>query len=50
MDKQRDFFIKNNLDRDAGVHLINQTCMNLFNKEYSEHSGKDDRAPYQPYQ
>ena len=39
LDKQADFFIKNNLDRDAGVHLINQTCMNLFNKEYSEDDG-----------
>ena len=39
LNQQTDLFLKNQLDRDAGLNLINKICLNLFNKEFNEDDG-----------
>ena len=39
MNKQAALFLKNHLDRDAGLNLVHEICLNLFNEEFTEDDG-----------
>ena len=37
--QQNELFLCNNFDRDEGIRLINEVCLDLFNKEFNEDDG-----------